>query len=134
MRNRIEQALQQMPASFAPYLRELVLAKDFDATFSAEQYQQLLTLSGLEDADLRVALLPIAAAYSYAPSLNLCRCDCTWHLRPPLSWRNMEFTGAQLGQTVHAEQCAISHAWMKGKKGWQTSPSTLALAAIAASL
>ncbi|BCK06557.1 Cytidine deaminase [Vibrio cholerae] len=70
MRNRIEQALQQMPASFAPYLRELVLAKDFDATFSAEQYQQLLTLSGLEDADLRVALLPIAAAYSYAPSLN----------------------------------------------------------------
>lgn len=24
MRNRIEQALQQMPASFAPYLRELV--------------------------------------------------------------------------------------------------------------
>ncbi len=69
MRNRIEQALQQMPASFAPYLRELVLAKDFDATFSAEQYQQLLTLSGLEDADLRVALLPIAAAYSYAPHL-----------------------------------------------------------------
>lgn len=86
MRNRIEQALQQMPASFAPYLRELVLAKDFDATFSAEQYQQLLTLSGLEDADLRVALLPIAAAYSYAPiSEFLCRCDCTWHLRPPLS-------------------------------------------------
>lgn len=67
MRNRIEQALQQMPASFAPYLRELVLAKDFDATFSAEQYQQLLTLSGMEDSDLRVALLPIAAAYSYAP-------------------------------------------------------------------
>lgn len=47
---------------------------------------------------------------------------------------NMEFTGAQLGQTVHAEQCAISHAWMKGEKGWQTSPSTLALVAIAASL
>ncbi len=66
MRNRIEQALQQMPASFAPYLRELVLAKDFDATFSAEQYQQLLTLSGLEDADLRVGGVTIDDAFWYA--------------------------------------------------------------------
>ncbi|EHU8075995.1 cytidine deaminase [Vibrio cholerae] len=118
MRNRIEQALQQMPASFAPYLRELVLAKDFDATFSAEQYQQLLTLSGLEDADLRVALLPIAAAYSYAPISEF----YVGAIVRGISGRlylgaNMEFTGAQLGQTVHAEQCAISHAWMKGEKG-----------------
>ncbi len=29
----------------------------------------------------------------------------------------MEFFGVQLGQTVHAEQCAISHAWMKGERG-----------------
>ncbi|GAL36506.1 cytidine deaminase [Vibrio maritimus] len=29
----------------------------------------------------------------------------------------MEIIGAQLGQTVHAEQSAISHAWMKGETG-----------------
>ncbi|MCV5232898.1 cytidine deaminase, partial [Escherichia coli] len=29
----------------------------------------------------------------------------------------MEFFGVQLGQTVHAEQSAISHAWMKGERG-----------------
>lgn len=29
----------------------------------------------------------------------------------------MEFFGVQLGQTVHAEQSAISHAWMKGEHG-----------------
>ncbi|MDE1514302.1 cytidine deaminase [Vibrio sp. dsl-7] len=118
MRDRIEQALQTMPASFAPYLRELVFVEDFDATFSVEQYQQLLTLSGLEDADLRIALLPLAAAYSYAPISEF----YVGAIVRGVSGRlylgaNMEFTGTQLGQTVHAEQCAISHAWMQGETG-----------------
>ena len=30
---------------------------------------------------------------------------------------NIEIQGVQLGQTVHAEQSAISHAWMKGETG-----------------
>jgi cytidine deaminase len=30
---------------------------------------------------------------------------------------NMEFLGATMQQTVHAEQSAISHAWLRGEKG-----------------
>jgi cytidine deaminase len=29
---------------------------------------------------------------------------------------NMEFLGATMQQTVHAEQSAISHAWLRGEK------------------
>jgi cytidine deaminase len=28
----------------------------------------------------------------------------------------MEFLGATMQQTVHAEQSAISHAWLRGEK------------------
>ncbi len=42
---------------------------------------------------------------SYVAYLVACTSVQTWE------------SGAQLGQTVHAEQSAISHAWMKGEEG-----------------
>ncbi|EKO3747448.1 cytidine deaminase, partial [Vibrio metschnikovii] len=65
MHSRIEQALSPMPAALTEYLTPIVTADHFDATLSADQFNQLLVLSGLSDADLRVALLPLAAAYAY---------------------------------------------------------------------
>jgi cytidine deaminase len=118
MNPKIEKALSEVPESVASSLKNIVNAEGFDATISAEQFSQLMQTSGLQDSELRVALLPLAAAYSYAPISE-------FHVGAivrGLSGRlylgaNMEFEGAQLGQTVHAEQCAISHAWMKGEKG-----------------
>lgn len=118
MRTRIEQALQNLPTEVAEYLSPIVLVQDFDATLSEDQYQQLLTLSQLSDAALRVALLPLAAAYSYAPISNFYVGAIVRGLTGRLYFgANMELAGAQLGQTVHAEQSAISHAWMKGEQG-----------------
>ncbi|GAB2661412.1 cytidine deaminase [Vibrio panuliri] len=118
MRSRIEQALQNLPSDVANYLSPILMAEGFDATLSAEQYSQLLALSNMEDAQLRVALLPLAAAYSYAPISNFYVGAIVRGLTGRLYFgANLELAGAQLGQTVHAEQSAISHAWMKGERG-----------------
>lgn len=118
MRSRIEQALAEAPQNVADFLSPIILADDFDATLSAEQFEQLLTISGLEDSELRVVLLPFAAAYSYAPLSNFYVGAIVRGLSGKLYFgANVEFAGVQLGQTVHAEQSAISHAWMKGEQG-----------------
>ncbi|NVD06556.1 cytidine deaminase [Vibrio sp. JPW-9-11-11] len=118
MRSRIEQALSDVPKNVADFLSPIVLADDFDATLSSQQFEQLLAISGLQDDELRVALLPFAAAYSYAPLSNFYVGAIVRGLSGRLYFgANVEFTGVQLGQTVHAEQSAISHAWMKGEQG-----------------
>ena len=118
MRSRIEQALSEAPQNIADFLSPIVLADDFDATLSSEQFNQLLAISGLKDVDLRVALLPFAAAYSYASLSHFYVGAIVRGLSGKLYFgANFELSGVQLGQTVHAEQSAISHAWMKGEQG-----------------
>lgn len=118
MRSRIEQALSEVPQNVADFLSPILLADDFDATISSEQFEQLLAISGLDDAELRVLLLPFAAAYSYAPLSKFYVGAIVRGLSGKLYFgANVEFDGVQLGQTVHAEQSAISHAWMKGEQG-----------------
>ncbi len=118
MKGRIEQALADMQQPMAEFLAPIVLTDSFDATLSSEQLQQLISITGMTDADTRIALLPLAAAFAYVPISNF----YVGALVRGLSGRiyfgaNMEFSGVQLGQTVHAEQAAISHAWMKGEEG-----------------
>ncbi|MGR5449014.1 cytidine deaminase [Vibrio sp. PNB22_2_2] len=118
MKSRIEQALASAPEALSKHLAPIVQADDFDATLSEQQFEQLLTATGLADKELRVALLPFAAAYSYAPISEFYVGAIVRGLSGRLYFgANMEFFGVQLGQTVHAEQSAISHAWMKGERG-----------------
>lgn len=118
MKSRIEQALAGMPKPIAEFLTPITLADDFDATLSPDQFNQLLSISEMSDADLRVALLPLAAAYAYVPISKFYVGAIVRGLSGRLYFGgNMEFAGVQLGQTIHAEQAAISHAWMKGEEG-----------------
>lgn len=118
MTSRIEQALTQLPSDVADYLKPIVLSESFDATLSADQFEQLKNISGKSDADTRVMLLPVAAAFSYAPLSKFYVGAIVRGLTGRLYFgANVEIAGVQLGQTVHAEQCAISHAWMKGEQG-----------------
>lgn len=118
MNSRITLALESAPASLKALLSDIVLADNFDATISKEQFQGLLDASGLSDKEVRLALLPIAAAFSYAPLSDFYVGAVVRGLSGHIYFgANMEIAGAQLGQTVHAEQAAISHAWMKGEKG-----------------
>ncbi|GEA22898.1 cytidine deaminase [Vibrio harveyi] len=118
MKSRIEQALASAPEALSTPLAPIVLSDDFDATISEQQFEALLNATNLSDKELRVALLPFAAAFSYAPISEFYVGAIARGLSGRLYFgANMEFFGVQLGQTVHAEQCAISHAWMKGERG-----------------
>jgi cytidine deaminase len=118
MTDRFDSALADTPEHIATFLKPILMAPDFDATLSKEQFEKLQALSGLDDSELRVALLPFAAAYSYAPISEFFVGAIVRGLSGRLYFgANMEIIGAQLGQTVHAEQSAISHAWMKGETG-----------------
>ncbi|MGF1802693.1 cytidine deaminase [Vibrio gigantis] len=118
MNSRITLALESAPTAIKALLSDIVLADNFDATLSPEQFASLLQASGLADDELRIALLPFAAAYSYAPLSDFYVGAIVRGLSGTLYFgANLEIAGAQLGQTVHAEQSAISHAWMKGEQG-----------------
>ena len=116
MNNRLITALEQMPESLATPLREILTSADFDATISAQQFEQMLQSTGFSDAELRVALLPVAASFSNAPLSDFSvGAIARSHNGKLYFGGNIELNDVQLGQTVHAEQAAISHAWMKGE-------------------
>ena len=118
MNARFENALNGALPAIADFMQTLIAADQFDGTISPQQFSELQSLTGLEDNEVRVALLPFAAAYSYAPISKFNVGAIARGLSGRLYFgANMEFSGVQLGQTVHAEQCAISHAWMKGESG-----------------
>ncbi|STE16238.1 cytidine deaminase [Escherichia coli] len=74
--------------------------------------------SGLDEDALAFALLPLAAACARTDLSHfnvgaIARgVSGNWYFGS-----NMEFLGATMQQTVHAEQSAISHAWLRGEKG-----------------
>lgn len=115
MRTALIDALTQLPDSLQSTVSEWLHASAFDATFTPAQVADMEAASGLSGAALRLALLPLAAAYAVTPisRFNVGAIvrgeDGTLYLGA-----NIELTGVQLGQTVHAEQSAISYAWTKG--------------------
>ncbi|MFD2179656.1 cytidine deaminase [Veronia pacifica] len=118
MRASIKQAIAVLPESLKQAVEDIVVRPDFDATISADTFSSLLTLSGLSDNELRVALLPIAAAYSVCPLSKFYVGAIARGLSGTLYFgANFEIPGVQLGQTIHAEQSSISHAWVKGEEG-----------------
>ena len=84
---------------------------------TGEQVSSLKSATGLDEDALAFALLPLAAACARTPLSNfnvgaIARgVSGTWYFGA-----NMEFIGATMQQTVHAEQSAISHAWLSGEK------------------
>lgn len=117
MRHTVIDAIQQLPSPLKALVSDIVSDPGFDATLSPDTFKNLMEQSGLDDKTLRLTLLPVAAAYSIAPLSN-------FHVGAIVRGEsgrlyfgaNMEFSGVQMGQTIHAEQSAISHAWIKGEK------------------
>ena len=109
----LDEGLQQ---ALFPFLEET----DFNGILSAEVLSTLQQASGLDEDALALALLPVAAAYAVTPlsQFNVGAIargiSGNWYLGA-----NMEFSGAPLQQTVHAEQSAITHAWLSGERQLQ---------------
>jgi cytidine deaminase len=117
MHQRFQSALPQLPGEMQSALAPLLEDEHFPAMLSAGQISSLLKATGMDEDALAFALLPLAAACARADlsSFNVGAIargvSGTWYFGA-----NMEFHGATMQQTVHAEQSAITHAWLRGEK------------------
>lgn len=102
----------QLQQALAPYLEQATFA----AMFSAQQVNTIKTTLQCDDDALALALLPIAAACAVTPISHFNVGAIARGESGNLYFgANMEFTGAPLQQTVHAEQSAVTHAWLQGE-------------------
>ncbi len=116
MHPRFHTAFSALPATLQSALRPYLDAPDFPAMFTAEQAAAIRTGCGLDDDALAFALLPLAAACSLTPISHFHVGAIARGQSGNLYFgANMEFSGAPLQQTVHAEQCAVTHAWLRGE-------------------
>jgi cytidine deaminase len=121
MHPRFAKPLDTLPAPLKAALLPMLDPEqggEFNARFTPEQVATLKAATGLEDRALRLALLPLAAACSVAPISKFfvgaiaCGLSGSWYFGA-----NMEFAGQGLFHSVHAEQSAISNAWLGGETG-----------------
>ncbi|WP_439833998.1 cytidine deaminase [Aeromonas enteropelogenes] len=121
MHPRFAKPLDTLPAPLKAALLPMLDPADgsaFNARFTPAQVATLKAACGLDDRALRLVLLPLAAACSVAPISKFfvgaiaCGLSGTWYFGA-----NMEFAGQGLFHSVHAEQSAISNAWLGGETG-----------------
>jgi len=118
MRTEVMGALEHLPHTLSQALKPIITTPGFDATLSKAEFEQLMKESQLTDAALRIELLKVAAAYSIATLSNFHVGAIARGNSGRLYFgANMEFSATSMSQTVHAEQAAISHAWLKGETG-----------------
>ena len=120
MHPRFQSAFTQLAADLQTAIAPLLADPHFPALLTAEQVSSLQKATGLDEDALAFALLPLSAACARADLSHfnvgaIARgVSGTWYFGG-----NMEFLGATMQQTVHAEQSAISHAWLRGEKALQ---------------
>ncbi|WP_394392607.1 cytidine deaminase [Shewanella woodyi] len=115
MQDRFIKCIAQLPKPLSDALIPLLNA-DFAGHIDAQQLGMLTTKSQLEESELLLALLPIAAALAKPPISE-------FHVGAIAKGKsgdiymgaNLELSGEALFHSVHAEQSAISHAWLSGE-------------------
>ncbi|SHF31097.1 cytidine deaminase [Vibrio gazogenes] len=108
--------LSQLPEALAKPLEEIVINPKFSATITAQQVEHLMDATGFNAVTLAQHLLPLAAIYADTPVSNFHVGAIVRGGSGALYFgANIEFSGVPLGQTIHAEQAAIAHAWMCGE-------------------
>ena len=117
MHPRYSSAFAGLDATLQQELLPLIDSPQFKAILDPQTISRLVTRSGLDENSLAIALLPLAASCALTPlsefNVGAIARGISGH------WyfgANMEFSGAPLQQTVHAEQSAVTHAWLSGEK------------------
>lgn len=117
MHSRFHTAFPTLADDLQAALAPILADAHFPAMLSAEQVAGLRNATGMDEDALAFALLPLAAACARTElshfNVGAIARGISGH------WyfgANMEFLGATMQQTVHAEQSAISLAWSRGEK------------------
>lgn len=116
MMARFAPALAAVSPALRAALAPLISQHDFAGWLSAAQVKQLMQANDLDEDALCLTLLPLAAAYAVTPLSHFNVGAIARGVSGNLYFgANMEFVAAPLQQTVHAEQSAIAHAWLRGE-------------------
>ncbi|WP_205438450.1 cytidine deaminase [Edwardsiella tarda] len=117
MHARFAAAFSQLPGELQAALTPIMASDDFHAVITAAQVDAICHACQLDRQALSFALLPLAAACALTPISHFQVGAIAQGSSGNLYFgANMEFAGAPMQQTIHAEQCAISHAWLRGER------------------
>lgn len=107
-------SIEHLPLAQKKLLSAIISRDSFNASFSPEQVKQLLAASTEHRASEQLLrdLVPLAQTYSLTP-ISQFRVGAVVLAGSGAIYlgANLEFSHQALGQTVHAEQAAISNAW-----------------------
>ncbi len=114
----LRQRLPRFSALSLALLRKLLDDPEYSGTISGDDAASLARNEKMTGDELMVALLPLAQSYSRAPVSNFYVGVVVRGASGSLyTGANIEIPGQCLGFAVHAEQSAISNAYMHGEKG-----------------
>ncbi len=117
MHARFETPLATLEPGLRAALAPILAEPSFNGMLSARQVMALMKAGGLDEDGLCLALLPLAAVCALAPVSHFNVGAIARGIGGNLYFgANMEFPGVPLSQTVHAEQSAINHAWLRGEQ------------------
>jgi len=111
-------SVEHFPLAQQALLKTLINAQGFSAHLSAGQVTELLTLADVNDPTEQLLrnLIPLAQTYSITPVSQFKVGAVVLAASGAIYFgANLEFSQQALGQTVHAEQAAISNAWHHGE-------------------
>ncbi|ABO23477.1 cytidine deaminase [Shewanella loihica] len=117
MQDRFVHCIAQLPQPLADQLVPL-LNQDFVGHMDAQQVADLAAATQMSQDELLLALLPIAAALAKPPISEFYVGAIAKGASGDIYMgANLELDGEALFHSVHAEQSAISHAWLSGETG-----------------
>ena len=117
LQQRIAQVVQEKNDPIINAVASMLEAQDYHACFSAEQVKLWTQQFKLSPVELALACLPLAACYALVPiSQFYVGAVAIGESGRFYFGANQEFSAQAMQQTVHAEQSAISHAWLAGEK------------------
>lgn len=115
MQDRFIHCIAQLPSTLADKLVPL-LNDDFAGHLDAQQIADLVKATQLPVNELLLALLPVAAALAKPPiSEFYVGAIAKGKSGDIYMGGNIELDGEALFHSIHAEQSAISHAWLSGE-------------------
>ncbi|MFP1835431.1 cytidine deaminase [Lonsdalea quercina] len=121
MQPRFHAALSQLPDAMQAVITPMLNRGDFAAWLSAADVGRLCLAGQVDEAQLALMLLPLAAACAHAPISRFQVGAVAQGASGNLYFgANMEFPGMPLQQSVHAEQSAITHAWLRHERALRT--------------
>lgn len=116
MQNTISQVLSENTPLNQAILHELS-SQHWAGFLSQQQVEKLCQQFNLEPLQLAMYLLPVAESYSHAEISHFNVGAIAIGEQGDFYFgANQEFAGTAIQQTIHAEQSAISHAWLRNEK------------------